>query len=504
MFIMKQSNLSVDPWVGPVPKPRLGRLTLTLSKSTQWRWLISSLLLTDFVLIGLSFRLAYWIRFELNIPIFRLEVVPQLDFYQAFSLSTLPVWIAVFALFGLYSKNTLLGGTKEYDLIFRATTFVMFMTVVAGFLDVFVLSRGWLVIVWLLTLGSLILGRFLLRRMVYRLRKNGFFLTPALIIGANDEGCLLGEQLLRWHRSGLHLIGYVDEKLPAGTDVGNSLYVLGGLDMLSDIIRQFKVGELVLATSALNREKMIDIFQQHGMSDEVNLRMSSGLFEIITTGLQVKELAFVPLVGIDKVRLTGLNEFLKLLLDIGLTVPLLILFSPMLLVLAIGIKIDSPGPILHRRRVMGLNGSKFDAFKFRTMRVNGDEILAEHPELLDELNKSHKLKDDPRVTRMGRFLRKFSLDELPQLFNVLRREMSLVGPRMISPPEMKQYKKWGINLLTVRPGITGLWQVSGRSDLSYERRVQLDMHYVRNWSIWLDLWLLFQTLPAVIRGTGAY
>jgi lipopolysaccharide/colanic/teichoic acid biosynthesis glycosyltransferase len=105
---------------------------------------------------------------------------------------------------------------------------------------------------------------------------------------------------------------------------------------------------------------------------------------------------------------------------------------------------------------------------------------------------------------MGRFLRKFSLDELPQLFNVLRREMSLVGPRMISPPEMKQYKKWGINLLTVRPGITGLWQVSGRSDLSYERRVQLDMHYVRNWSIWLDLWLLFQTLPAVIRGTGAY
>jgi lipopolysaccharide/colanic/teichoic acid biosynthesis glycosyltransferase len=204
------------------------------------------------------------------------------------------------------------------------------------------------------------------------------------------------------------------------------------------------------------------------------------------------------------VRLTGLNEFLKLLLDLGLTIPMLILLSPLLLLLAIGIKLDSPGPVIHRRRVMGLNGTHFDAFKFRTMRENGDEILADHPELLDELNKTHKLKDDPRVTRMGGFLRKFSLDELPQLFNVLRREMSLVGPRMISPPEMKQYKKWGINLLTVRPGITGLWQVSGRSDLSYERRVQLDMHYVRNWSIWLDLWLLFQTLPAVIRGTGAY
>jgi exopolysaccharide biosynthesis polyprenyl glycosylphosphotransferase len=482
----------------------LGRLTLTLSKATQWRWLIASLLLTDFAMIGISFRLAYRIRFELNIPIFKLDVVPQLDFYQAFSLASVPVWIFVFALFGLYSRDTLLGGTKEYDLIFRATTFVMFLIVVAGFLDVFVLSRGWLIIVWLLTLGSLIGGRFLLRRIVYRLRKNGFFLTPALIIGANDEGCLLGEQLLRWHRSGLHLIGYADEKLPAGTNVGNSLYVLGGLDKLSDIIRQFKIGELVLATSALNREKMIEIFQDHGMSDDVNLRMSSGLFEIITTGLRIKELAFVPLVGIDKVRLTGVNEFLKLLLDIGITVPLLILLSPLLLVLAIGIRLDSPGPILHRRRVMGLNGTRFDAFKFRTMCEEGDEILASRPDLLDELNRNHKLKEDPRITRMGRFLRKFSLDELPQLFNVLRREMSLVGPRMISPPEMKQYKKWGINLLTVRPGITGLWQVSGRSDLSYERRVQLDMHYVRNWSIWLDFWLLFQTLPAVIRGTGAY
>jgi exopolysaccharide biosynthesis polyprenyl glycosylphosphotransferase len=501
---MKRSNLSVDAWVGPAPIPNLGGQTLTMSKATQWRWLIASLLLTDIALVGFAFRMAYWIRFELNVPIFRLGVVPQLDFYQAFSLASLPVWILVFALFGLYSKNTLLGGTKEYDLLFRATTFVMFMIVVAGFLDVFVLSRGWLMVVWLLTLGCLFTGRFLLRRMVYRLRKNGFFLTPALIIGANDEGRLLGEQLLRWHRSGLHLIGYVDERLPAGTNLGNNLHVLGGLDVLTEVIRKYKVGELVLATSALNREKMIEIFQNHGMSDDVNLRMSSGLFEIITTGLQVKELAFVPLVGIDKVRLTGLNQFLKLVLDFGLTIPLLILLSPLLLILAIGIRLDSPGPILHRRHVMGLNGSRFDAFKFRTMKVDGDEILAAHPELLHELNTNHKLKEDPRVTRMGSLLRKFSLDELPQLFNVMRREMSLVGPRMISPPEMMQYKKWGINLLTVRPGITGLWQVSGRSDLAYERRVQLDMHYVRNWSIWLDLYLLFQTLPAVIRGTGAY
>ena len=151
-----------------------------------------------------------------------------------------------------------------------------------------------------------------------------------------------------------------------------------------------------------------------------------------------------------------------------------------------------------------MNGSQFDAFKFRTMHVNGDEILAAHPELQAELALNHKLKDDPRVTRMGKWLRKFSLDELPQLFNVLFSQMSLVGPRMISPEEISKYNQWDINLLTIRPGITGLWQVSGRSDITYDERVRLDMYYIRNWSIWFDLQLLLQTIPAVVRGHGAY
>jgi len=138
------------------------------------------------------------------------------------------------------------------------------------------------------------------------------------------------------------------------------------------------------------------------------------------------------------------------------------------------------------------------------MYVNGDEILAKHPELQAELAKNHKLKEDPRVTRVGKYLRKFSLDELPQIFNVLRAEMSLVGPRMISPEEIEMYDRWDMNLLTVRPGITGLWQVSGRSDISYAERVRLDMYYIRNWSIWQDIQLLLQTLPAVLKGKGAY
>jgi lipopolysaccharide/colanic/teichoic acid biosynthesis glycosyltransferase len=153
---------------------------------------------------------------------------------------------------------------------------------------------------------------------------------------------------------------------------------------------------------------------------------------------------------------------------------------------------------------MGLNGKRFYALKFRTMVMNGDEILDRFPVLREELARNHKLKNDPRVTRIGALLRKYSLDELPQLFNVLKRDMTLVGPRMISPEEVTMYKQFDMNLLTVLPGITGLWQVSGRSDISYEERVRLDMYYVRNWSLWLDFQLLFQTLPAVLRAKGAY
>lgn len=249
---------------------------------------------------------------------------------------------------------------------------------------------------------------------------------------------------------------------------------------------------------------MVDIFMQYGVNSGVNVRLSSGLYEIMTTGLTVKEFAYVPLVGINPVRLRGGDQVLKKMLDFSLAIPGLIVITPLLLLIALAIKIDSPGPVIHRRQVMGVKGKKFCAFKFRTMSTNGNQILENYPELKKELAENHKLKEDPRVTKVGQFLRKYSLDELPQLFNVLRGEMSLVGPRMISPEETEKYTKWELNLLTVHPGMSGLWQVSGRSDVSYEERVRLDMYYIRNWSIWFDVQILIQTLPAVLRKRGAY
>jgi len=194
----------------------------------------------------------------------------------------------------------------------------------------------------------------------------------------------------------------------------------------------------------------------------------------------------------------------KTALDYALVLPAVLLISPLLITLALLVKLDSPGPIIYKRRVLGLHGRIFHAYKFRTMYINGDEILNKHPRLRRELHRSYKLKCDPRVTRVGQFLRKYSLDELPQLFNILARDMSLIGPRIIAPPEIKNYGQWGETLLSVTPGLTGLWQVSGRSDTSYEERVRLDMEYIHNWSIWLDLSILSRTIPTVLKGDGAY
>jgi exopolysaccharide biosynthesis polyprenyl glycosylphosphotransferase len=416
------------------------------------------------------------------------------------------LWILIFGLNGLYARQNLLGGTREYSSVFRSATEGFLIIVIAGFLDPrLIIARGWLMMTWLFTIIFVNVSRFFWRRLVYALRKHGFFLTPAVIVGANQEGRWLAEQLQRWETSGLHLVGFVDNKTPATFPLFHDLVSLGSVEQLGEIIERYNVGEVILASSAIStRDYLLEIFRKYGVSDRVNIRMSSGLYEVLTTGLTVNELAYVPLVIVNKVRLTGVDNFIKLILDYTATLVSLTLLSPILIVVAVLVKLSSSGPILHKRLVMGLNGRQFHALKFRTMVTNGNEVLEKHPELKEELARTHKLKNDPRVTAIGSFLRKFSLDELPQLFNVLKREMSLVGPRMISPEEVSMYKQFDMNLLTVLPGITGVWQVSGRSDVSYEERVRLDMYYIRNWSIWLDLQILFQTIPAVLKSRGAY
>jgi lipopolysaccharide/colanic/teichoic acid biosynthesis glycosyltransferase len=191
-------------------------------------------------------------------------------------------------------------------------------------------------------------------------------------------------------------------------------------------------------------------------------------------------------------------------LDRVVAVVLLLTLAPVLAVLATAVAATSRGPVFFRRRVVGRHGVEFDAFKLRTMVADADEILRAHPELSSRFSANMKLRDDPRLTRIGGFLRRTSLDELPQLLNVATGHMSLVGPRMIAPNEMAKFGEALPKRLAVKPGLTGLWQVSGRQELAYDDRVRLDLHYIENWSLWLDLAIIARTIPAVLSMRGAY
>ena len=488
------------------PKVHTAVGTSSKTRKRLWFGYICSLILSDFLMILLAFWISYIIRFNLSLSIFQLDAVPSEYFYRTVSVLITPLWVIIFAIVGLYNQQNLLGGTQEYALVFRGATINLVLFVIFSFLEPnLILARGWLLLMWGFSFLIVATSRFWLRRVIYALRRRGYFLSPAIIIGANNEGITLARQLISWPTSGLAVLGFVDKKFRPGTRVEGHLKVLGSHDKLRDIVEHYNVGDIILASSAItSRDSQLDIFKHYGFNNDVNVRMSSGLYEIVTTGLSVKEFAYIPLVGVNKVRLSGTDQVLKMLLEFTLVVPALILLFPVFVIISILIKLDSPGPVFHRRRVMGVNERQFDAIKFRTMRVDGDEILSGYPELLAELQKYYKIVDDPRVTKLGRFLRRFSIDELPQLINVIKLDMALVGPRMISPEEMENYNQWGLNLLTVRPGLTGLWQVSGRSDIDYEDRVRLDMYYIRNWSIWQDLQLILRTFPVVLRGKGAY
>ncbi len=473
-----------------------------LQERLSIRWAIAPLILLDAAMVMLAAWLAYQTRF--NLLTYHAPYDARL--YQQVALRILPVWLVIMALYNLYNPRMLFGGLMEYASVFGATSVGMVAMVIYTFLDRSLnaqVSRGWLVLAWLYALILLEGERFLYRRFIYWLRSHGFFVQRALIVGVNEEGKLIASQLSTSPRHGVKVLGFVDDMLKRGTRVVG-LPVLGSLDGLDALVQALNVERLIIIPTALERSALLDLYRDWSYRQGVELSLSSGLYELFTTGVRVQSIGNLPLIHLDRTRITGVDAVLKRAVDIvGAAAGITALFIPYLIVAFI-IRRDSPGPAIYRRRVIGLGGKEFDAFKLRTMRTDAEEYLRQHPELLREWKEHGKLKDDPRITRVGRILRRYSLDELPQLLNVLRGEMSLIGPRMITPEELRHFGPWRYNLLTVRPGMTGLWQVSGRSDLPYEERVRLDMYYIRNYSLWLDLRILLATIKVVLRGRGAY
>ena len=477
--------------------------------SAQRRLYRLFLVIGDAFVLLIAFTIAFWLRFSVGLAV-SVDSVPNPQDYLILSVLLIPVWLTIFALFGLYDFNTLLGNITEYGRVFNAVTWGMMAVIVYGFLNPeFVIARGWLIFSWVMSGFLISLFRLFMRRIAYRARRYGHFVAPTIIVGTNKEAIALADQLRNSAGSGLEIAGFVSVQSTEAYGPGDQVHgikVLGTVDDLSEILSEHHIEEVVIATTAMDDEQLVQVSQQlTTQHDDVRMRLSSGLYEVFTTGMDVTTRNSVPLMSLKRLRLNQMETLLKTGLDYLLILAAMPVLLPVFLVVALLVKLDSPGPIFYRRHVLGVGGRAFGAFKFRTMYVNGNEILDRHPELKAELAKNHKLKHDPRITRVGNFLRRTSVDELPQLLNVLLGQMSLVGPRMISPSEHDLYGRMKFNLLTVKPGLTGMWQVSGRSDLSYDERVRLDMYYIRNYSIWTDIQILFfQTIPAVMKGRGAY
>jgi exopolysaccharide biosynthesis polyprenyl glycosylphosphotransferase len=228
------------------------------------------------------------------------------------------------------------------------------------------------------------------------------------------------------------------------------------------------------------------------------------LFQLTKNQMKVEELNGIPLISTRDISIQGWNLILKRTFDLVVGAVMVLLALPLMGVIALAVRLDTPGPILYRQVRVGKHGKEFACFKFRSMVSNADDLRSQVAELNESTGPLFKIRNDPRLTRVGRFIRRYSLDELPQFFNVLRGEMSLIGPRPNLPKEVAQYQEWMKKRLSVSPGLTGLWQVSGRSNLTFDEMVLLDIYYVENWGLGLDISILLRSVPAVLRATGAY
>ena len=366
-------------------------------------------------------------------------------------------------------------------------------------------SRLYMTLLWLSGFFFIVLFRFILKLLFGRLR---LFEEPVLLMGAG----LTANILLKHIRSDIGLsyqfIGYLEDNRP-NAEVAAQLPHLGGFSDAVAVIKKTGVRKVLVMAPGLDQKHLQDIVYD--------------IQPLVTSVAFVPDLGTMPLSNMEVESLidghavmfnmrnnlrSTRNRLLKFMFDWCLTLVGTLCISPFLLLIGLWVYRDSPGPVIFKHRRIGKDGKEFYCYKFRSMCVDADvklkELLATNPKARAEWEKDFKLKHDPRITRSGAFLRRSSLDELPQIFNVLKGEMSLVGPRPIIQDEISRYGKYIQDYYMVRPGITGMWQTSGRSDVDYEERVQMDTWYVRNWNVWFDIVLLWRTFNVVLRGKGAY
>ncbi len=413
-----------------------------------------------------------------------------------------PTWIGLLAISRAYDREHVRTITEQVKALFEASVRMAALVAFLAYLSKSEVSRGFFLIALPGGFLALVLGRLAAQALLYRARRRGRCLHRVLAVGTVPDIQHLLTQLNRRKEHGLHLVGactYSDDY-----EIGDGVPVLGtpadarrvAADIVADTVA-------VTSSGVLGREGLRHLAWQLEGSD-IGLLLTPELTDVAGPRINVRPLGALSLLQVTQPKFSGATLVLKSASDRLLAALALVVLSPLLLLVAALVKLDSRGSVFFRQTRVGVGGRPFRLVKYRTMVPAAEDLLIDLTDKNENNKILFKIRRDPRITRLGRILRRLSLDELPQLWNVLTGHMSLVGPRPPLPSEVALYAEDARRRLLVKPGLTGLWQVSGRSDLSWEESVRLDLYYVENWSLVMDLMIIVRTVGAVIAGRGAY
>jgi len=448
----------------------------------------SSLVAMDVLLIITSLYLAYYTRFFSFITGFFsvTKGIPDWKFYSQTLYLIIPLWIFLFYKFDFYKKYFLPLMDELIRITQAVSLGIFFLVMVTFFYGGFSYSRLTFLLLWLLTIILLLVFRESFKFAFRYLFQSSSVRENILVVGKENK--MLKSILKRHPHISVSYFPYEDK---------------ADIERIKEIVTQNDIRQITLTHMKWSENKLLS-FYDWCENKNIDLKFVPDIVQLCRGEVVIDSSLGIPIFHIKPISLTGINFYLKRITDLILSIILLSFLWPVFLLLGILIKIDSPGSFFYFHKRMGYQGKTFDFFKFRTMVTQADVLLEKFKAQSERKGPVFKMANDPRVTRIGRFLRRYSIDEIPQLINVLRGDMSMVGPRPQVLWEAAAYNDWSKRRLRVLPGITGLWQVSGRASLSYEEMIELDIYYIENWSLGLDLKILMQTVPAVFSKKGAY
>ena len=464
-------------------------------------WLARIFRLIDAILVFVSFLIVHHFYYDRSLA---QQLYESGTFHQAQILNVI-IWVYVARRLRIYNSRRMEAFIFEMWDVGRASAAAMAAVLVPmTFFSPFSAGFEFLIYVWIAQNGLLITFRFVLRKSLRYIRSHGYNFRRVLIVGCNDRAEKLARQIENSPWLGLQILGFIDAPGRNGhshsTDY--SFNVLGTLDDLEAISRKQVIDEIFVMLPIKSFYGEIERILQFCETVGVEAKISTDLFNLNRSKSTISREFGVPVIDLYTSPKMSVQLMIKRVMDLFIALFTLILVLPVILAVSLLIKATSPGPVFFKQKRVGYNGRLFTLWKFRTMVVNAD-ALKEELQCKNEMDGPvFKMKNDPRVTPVGRFLRKTSLDELPQLWNVLQGDMSLVGPRPPVPCEVEQYILGDRRRLSMKPGITGVWQVCGRNSIPFDQWMEMDRRYIDEWSLWLDLKILAKTVPAVFRGTG--